>query len=337
MKKPETIEIASETETVDSIKQYYYKVAANEKRKQLDRLILVENPESCIIFCNTRFQVDKVNEFLQRRGYASDALHGAISQSKRLRTINQFKKGDFHFLVATDVASRGIHVNDISHVINYDIPIEKDSYVHRIGRTGRAGNGGHAITLATAEDIMSLYDIEEHINAMIEERDIPSDEVVNENRKATEKALKSHSRPKPHGHGNKHTTTHERKKSASKGQRSDRPKSHTHNKSHAKSSSVKSETKSNKQVSQHKSKPQHKQTDVVKQQGVQSVKKTQVPPKTAAPRVQSSTNKKVIKNEKNGVTTIVLGNKVANDNRKWVPKKESFVERVTKRLFGKKS
>ncbi len=82
------------------------------------------------------------------------------------------------FLVATDVASRGIHVDDISHVINYDIPLDKDSYTHRIGRTGRAGNGGRAISLATSDDIMSLYEIEEHIGAMIDEQDVPSEEEV---------------------------------------------------------------------------------------------------------------------------------------------------------------
>ncbi len=198
MKHPETIEIESETETVDSITQFYHKVHKDEKRTQLNRVILVENPESCIIFCNTRFQVDKVNEFLRRKGYAAQALHGAISQSRRLKTINQFKNREFTFLVATDVASRGIHVDDISHVINYDIPLDKDSYTHRIGRTGRAGNGGRAISLATSDDIMSLYEIEEHIGAMIDEQDVPSEEEVASKKAATEKALKRFTKQRIH-------------------------------------------------------------------------------------------------------------------------------------------
>jgi len=217
MKKPETIEIASETETVDSIKQYYYKVEQREKSRQLNRVILVENPESCIIFCNTRYQVDKTNEYLQRKGYGSQALHGAISQSRRLKTINQFKKGEFTFLVATDVASRGIHVDDMSHVINYDIPVEKDSYVHRIGRTGRAGNGGHAITFATSEDIMSLYEIEEHIGAMIDEKELPTDEEVAANRRTTELALRRNVKPR------EHNQSHEKKPHGAHGSHGHKP------------------------------------------------------------------------------------------------------------------
>ena len=120
-------------------------------------------------FRNTRNMVDRVQRFLTRQGYASRALHGDIPQVKRLKTLQQFKQGYFRLLVATDVAARGIHIDDLSLVINYDVPLEKDSYVHRIGRTGRAGNGGQAITLVTSDDIMTLYEIEEHIGVMIPE------------------------------------------------------------------------------------------------------------------------------------------------------------------------
>ncbi|MCK8058616.1 MULTISPECIES: DEAD/DEAH box helicase [unclassified Fusibacter] len=189
MKNPETIEIESDTKTVDSIHQTYYRVEHHEKRTQMHRLLMVEQPDSCMIFCNTRAMVDRVNEYLERKGYATEALHGAISQAKRLKTINRFKTGAFKILVATDVAARGIHVDDLSLVINYDIPVERDSYVHRIGRTGRAGNGGRALTLATAEDIMSLYEIEEHIGAMIEEGELPTDQEVRASRTAAELKL----------------------------------------------------------------------------------------------------------------------------------------------------
>ncbi|WP_313559882.1 DEAD/DEAH box helicase [Ruminiclostridium cellobioparum] len=179
MKNPVTIEIESQTKTVDSIQQEYYRVLPNEKRTQLNRLLLVEQPESCMIFCNTRIAVDHVQGFLTKQGYASEALHGDIPQGKRTKTIQQFKQGEFHILVATDVAARGIHIDNLSLVINYDVPVEKDSYVHRIGRTGRAGNGGKAVSMVTSDDIMTLYEIEEHIGAMIPEADLPSEELLN--------------------------------------------------------------------------------------------------------------------------------------------------------------
>lgn len=180
MKNPVTIEIESPTMTVDTIHQVYYRVKSNEKNTQLNRLLLLERPESCIIFCNTRSAVDRVQSFLSRKGYSCEALHGDIPQSKRLRTIQQFKQGEFPLLVATDVAGRGIHIDSLSLVVNYDIPIEKDNYVHRIGRTGRAGHDGRALSLVTSDDIMTLYEIEEHIGTMIAENELPTEEILNE-------------------------------------------------------------------------------------------------------------------------------------------------------------
>lgn len=193
MKNPVTIEIESQTKTVDTTKQVYYRVDKNEKNVHLNRLLLFEQPESCVIFCNQRNTVNKVQNFLYRKGYASQALHGDIPQVKRLKTIQQFKQGYFHVLVATDVAARGIHIDDLSLVINYDLPLEKDGYIHRIGRTGRAGNGGQAITLVTGDDIISLYEIEEHIGALIDEAELPSEAILDENRNPIEKWLKSNS------------------------------------------------------------------------------------------------------------------------------------------------
>lgn len=180
MKNPVIIEIESTTMTVDTTQQIYYRVQPNEKYTQLNRILLMEQPESCVIFCNTRIAVDKVHNFLSRKGYNAQALHGDIPQVKRLKTLNRFKLGEFHILVATDVAARGIHVDDLALVINYDVPIEKDGYVHRIGRTGRAGHGGCAISLVTGDDIMSLYEIEEHIGTLIEERELPSEDAFRE-------------------------------------------------------------------------------------------------------------------------------------------------------------
>ena len=193
MKNPITIEIESQTKTVDVIEQVYYRMDRNEKCTQLNRLLLVERPESCMIFCNTRIAVDQVLRFLVRKGYVAQALHGDIPQGRRMKTIQQFKQGEFQLLVATDVAARGIHIDSLAIVINYDVPLEKDSYVHRIGRTGRAGNGGKAITFVTGDDIMNLYSIEEHIGALIVEEDLPSEAVFNENRVEGEKWIKANS------------------------------------------------------------------------------------------------------------------------------------------------
>lgn len=197
MKDPEIIEIESPTMTVDTIEQVYFRVAHNEKRAWLDNLLLMEQPQSCLIFCNTRMTVDRVHKFLLRKGYASHALHGNIPQNKRLKTMGQFKHGKVQLLVATDVAARGIHVDDLSLVINYDVPIENDSYVHRIGRTGRAGNAGKAISLVTSDDIMTLYEIEEHIGVMIEEKELPSASEVKQITENAKDWIKAHAHNLP--------------------------------------------------------------------------------------------------------------------------------------------
>ena len=182
MKDPETIETESQTKTVDTIRQLYYHVDGNEKLEQLNKVLLVERPESCMIFCNTRIATDKVGRYLSKKGYACRVLHGDIPQSRRIKTIQQFKQGKFRLLVATDVAARGIHIDELSLVINYDVPLDKDSYVHRIGRTGRAGHEGRAVSIVTRDDLMDLYAIEEHIGVLIEECELPGDEFLSEHK-----------------------------------------------------------------------------------------------------------------------------------------------------------
>ncbi len=182
MKDSELISLETDTLTVDTISQSYYRVEANEKRKQLHRLLQYIEPESCIVFCNTRMNVEMVHAYLERKGYATKSLHGANSQSHRLRAIDQFKQDRFQVLCATDVAARGLHINDLSLVVNFDVPQDKDSYVHRIGRTGRAGNGGRAITLVTKDEQMSLYEIEEHVGVLIEEAELPTNEDIESKR-----------------------------------------------------------------------------------------------------------------------------------------------------------
>ncbi len=194
MKHPDTIEIESPTMTVDTIQQVYYRVSEREKNETLHRILWLERPDSCMIFCNMRVTVDRVQRFLSNHGYDSQALHGDIPQVKRLKTLQQFKEGKFSLLVATDVAGRGIHIDDLSLVINYDVPNELDNYVHRIGRTGRAGNGGRSVTLVTSEDIMSLYEIEEHIGCMIEETEMPPEKYLTEQREEIDQWIKAHAR-----------------------------------------------------------------------------------------------------------------------------------------------
>ncbi|MCH4890811.1 DEAD/DEAH box helicase [Acidaminobacter sp. JC074] len=178
MNEPEAIELDSDTKTVDTIDQFYLRVEANEKRKQLKRLIYAEKPKSCMIFCNMRVDVDRVHQYLFRNGIVSEAIHGANTQNKRMRTIQEFKDGKIQVLVATDVAARGIHIDDMALVINYDVPQDKDSYIHRIGRTGRAGSGGRAISMVTSDDIYALYEVEEHAGARIDEMEAYDEEVV---------------------------------------------------------------------------------------------------------------------------------------------------------------
>ncbi len=181
MDSPVEIKLESETKTVEKVKQVYYKVENNRKRSSLYKVICLYRPDSLIIFCNTRWQVDRLKSFLEEKGFSVKGIHGGVSQKGRTTTMESFKKGKHDILVATDVAARGIHVDDLEMVINYDVPVEKDNYVHRIGRTGRIGNSGIAVTLASSEDMYSLYEIEEHIGSMISEVDFPSESKMKDN------------------------------------------------------------------------------------------------------------------------------------------------------------
>jgi len=163
MKDPEYVEIQSESLTVDRIGQEGYMVDEDDKIDLLKDITIVENPDSCIIFCNTREKVDEVYAELNRANYTSDKIHGGMEQKDRMKVMDDFKHGYFRYLVATDVAARGIDVDNITHVINYDIPDDAESYIHRIGRTGRIGNLGMAVTIVTERDKDALALIERKI------------------------------------------------------------------------------------------------------------------------------------------------------------------------------
>jgi ATP-dependent RNA helicase DeaD len=144
----------------------------------LTRVLDLENPSSAIVFCRTKREVDELTRKLQSLGYPAEALHGDLSQTQRDRVMARFRRNQAEVLVATDVAARGIDVENVSHVINYDIPTDPESYVHRIGRTGRAGRAGMAITLVAPRERRLLYAIERLTSQRIERRRVPSREEV---------------------------------------------------------------------------------------------------------------------------------------------------------------
>ncbi|MPM34423.1 ATP-dependent RNA helicase DbpA [bioreactor metagenome] len=173
MKKPIKIEVDSETPGLENIRQVYYEVEDDEKFNLIKKIIHIESPDSCILFCNTREKADNLFKKMRNKGYSCGILHGGMEQRDRLQSIHEFKRGEFKFLIATDVAARGIHIDEISLVVNYDMPLNNESYVHRIGRTGRAGNIGAAITLATRSEAKILHEIEEYVKYKIPKQGTP--------------------------------------------------------------------------------------------------------------------------------------------------------------------
>ncbi len=167
MNLPEKISITPEKITVEQVEQVLYHVGKHEKISLLLGILKHEAPDRALIFVNTRRAADMVVERLNRNGWKVEAITGDIVQKKRLRILADFKEGKLPVLVATDVASRGIHVEGVTHVINYDLPQDAEDYVHRIGRTGRAGATGKAISLADEEYVYSLEDIEKYIGQKI--------------------------------------------------------------------------------------------------------------------------------------------------------------------------
>lgn len=176
--QPRTIEIERKTLTVEAIEQVSYEVRNRSRVEVLSRLLDMDEPRLAIVFCNTRRVVDEVSETLNARGYSADKLHGDISQDQRERTLARFRKGTVEILVATDVAARGIDIDEIDLVVNYDLPQDPEDYVHRIGRTGRAGRKGRAVTFVYGRDIYRLQNVERYTKQRIPRGRIPSLEEV---------------------------------------------------------------------------------------------------------------------------------------------------------------
>lgn len=178
MKRPKYITVSHGEVTAPVIQQVYYRVLENFKVDALCRILDSEEGDLSIVFCRTKKGVDELAESLQARGYLAGGLHGDLAQQQRDRVMNAFRKGDIELLIATDVAARGIDVGSVSHVINFDMPQDVESYVHRIGRTGRAGREGVALTLVTPREMKQLRLIEEEVGVRLRARELPTLEEV---------------------------------------------------------------------------------------------------------------------------------------------------------------
>jgi ATP-dependent RNA helicase RhlB len=191
MNLPEKISITPEKVTVEQVEQVLYHVGKHEKIPLLLGVLRKEEPNRTIIFVNTRRAAEMVVERLNRNNRKAQAITGEIEQKKRLRILAEFKDGKLPILVATDVASRGIHVENVTHVINYDLPQDAEDYVHRIGRTGRAGLTGKAVSLADEEYVYSLEEIEKYIGQRIPVEWADESMYVREIRRTAEEKLKT--------------------------------------------------------------------------------------------------------------------------------------------------
>lgn len=173
-KEPQLVKVVKKELTVPEVTQYYYEVKPKNKVEVMCRLLDLYDPKLSVVFCNTKKQVDELVEKLQGRGYYAEGLHGDLKQVQRDRVMNSFRNGRTDILVATDVAARGIDVDDVEAVFNYDIPQDDEYYVHRIGRTGRAGREGKAFSLVVGREVYKLREIQRYCKTRILPQPIPS-------------------------------------------------------------------------------------------------------------------------------------------------------------------
>jgi ATP-dependent RNA helicase DeaD len=182
LRDPQEITVKNKTATSSNITQRYLNVSYPQKVDALTRILEVENFEGMIVFVRTKNETETLAEKLRARGYTASAISGDVAQAQREKTVNQLKSGKLDILVATDVAARGLDVDRISHVVNFDLPIDTESYVHRIGRTGRAGRTGDAISFVTPRERRMLANIERATRQPLTQMQLPSVEDVNATR-----------------------------------------------------------------------------------------------------------------------------------------------------------
>jgi len=183
--EPKFVTITKSDSTNKNIKQFYYVVEERERDDALIRLMDYKNPVKSIVFCRTKKEVDRLADFLMAQGQSAKGLHGDMEQRQREEVIKGFKRSNFETLIATDVAARGLDVSDVSHVFNYHIPFDSESYVHRIGRTGRAGREGLAISIVTPREFNSLKKIQKDVGSTLESHVIPTIQDVQMQQKDT--------------------------------------------------------------------------------------------------------------------------------------------------------
>jgi len=174
MKNPKFIKIQSKEVTVPNTEQYYIEVQEKHKFDVLCRLLDIQSPELAIVFSRTKRRVDELYEALKKRGYSAEGIHGDLTQSKRDSVMRNFKEGVTEILVATDVAARGLDISGITHIYNFDIPQDPESYVHRIGRTGRLGKPGLATTFVTTRELSHLKLIEQITKRKMARKSVPT-------------------------------------------------------------------------------------------------------------------------------------------------------------------
>ncbi|MBP2243247.1 ATP-dependent RNA helicase DeaD [Cytobacillus eiseniae] len=193
MKEPQVVRVKTKEVTVSQIEQYYVEVQERSKFDILTRLLDIQCPELAIIFGRTKRRVDELAEALNLRGYNAEGIHGDLTQAKRMSVLRKFKEGSIDVLVATDVAARGLDISGVTHVYNFDIPQDPESYVHRIGRTGRAGKTGVAMTFITPREKSYLHVVERTTKRKMERMKPPTlDEALEGQQKAViERILQS--------------------------------------------------------------------------------------------------------------------------------------------------
>jgi ATP-dependent RNA helicase DeaD len=174
LRTPHRVTIAVKRRTVETTNQTYYEVPVGKKREALCRVLDLETPGPTIVFCRTRQETAALAEALRLRGYSAEALHGDMAQAERDRVMRRFREGQCDLLIATDVAARGLDIETVTHVINYDIPWDAEQYIHRVGRTGRAGRAGDAMTLIEPRERRQLRWIEQMIGAKIAPARVPT-------------------------------------------------------------------------------------------------------------------------------------------------------------------
>jgi ATP-dependent RNA helicase DeaD len=190
MRNPIHIDISEASIVTADIHHSLYIAEEEDKFELLIDVTIIENPDSCIIFCSTKDRVDMVCDRLDDLGYPCNKIHGGMEQDDRLSSMKRFKRGEYRYLIATDVAARGIDIENISLVINYDIPLDKENYVHRTGRTGRAGQKGKAISFVAPTQTRYLQDIEALIGFQISEITKPTKEEVSIQKPSFDKKMK---------------------------------------------------------------------------------------------------------------------------------------------------